>query len=568
MGMRRIDFYTKNMPKSRLIYAVILSAIISVLSYTMLGHIIAYQQMDTLFIFSAEYWSSTLSLIGGFGLYATSFVTQFFYYPLLGAIIIGLLYGLAYYILASCTKLSVVVLIPLLYLFMGYVEAQFMIATVAIILNIIALGLWRMLPQRWQAYTAPLGAVLLYVATGVVALLFVVMMSVMIIKVRKQWIALLVLLAVAAVTPFVAAHIYAVSTHAALVAGTNDVQIFDTTFITIWALVALAALLLPATLFNKLRWLRPVLFALTLLIFGYQFYKNFNFKLRSVMRIEQAAYDEDWSTVLQSSAQSQTKSLITTYMTNIALSRTGQLAQSLFDYPQYFGAQGLFFVWNGENSISIKMGDLVFANVGMVCEAHRWAFESMVNRGHNSYNFRKIVTYNRAMGREKVARKYEAILQNSLFYSSKTVLDFTPFQLSVCPDSVFTINQDLGYNLENVVRADSTNNAALDYLASYYLLSNQLQKFAAIYPQLLIRHNGKLPHTYHQALIVYYTAASPEQIASLGYTPPTQIYTSYNKFIQAYSSNSANAKASLENAFGKTYWYYLSFYSPNGLKIF
>lgn len=561
--------------KYKLLYAVIFMVVVAVVVFYKLDYILAYQEQKSLFLFESNFFYDLLGQPFGVTLYIANFITQLFYYPILGATLVALIYGASFYMLSTINRNRdqlMLALLPVIFIFAKFNENSFIVISVMMMLNLLIYKLWVSSP-RIALYTALPAIALAYFATGMAASIATVMIVVRLLseyRLRPVKLLFVVLIcACAALLPALGAILYDLPYKIAYILAIDQ---FDQAYFTVTLLflsMALYAELLPGvSMFRRHAWIGALSFVALMAAGWWWFNYSYNEQVRRIMLIEQAAEREEWDRVLDYAASESAPNIMKTYLTNVALFRTGQFVDNLFNYTQQFGEAGLAIPWNDGRSTMIKIGDLFYANIGMVNEACRLAFETCEQQGRSQLRIRKLSHYNRLWGRESVAQKYDRILDQTLFYAHDNhKINYCPGSMVVGDSLRLTDGSNCGENLIRIVESDSTNMAAFDYLAAFYLLTNQLSRFAELMPRAIVRYQGRLPRNYDEALVIL-RSLNAERFAELGYEIPKEIETKFINFNKTvWSGSGSNARANAENSYGTTYWFYLTFVSPYGQNV-
>jgi hypothetical protein len=592
---------------NRRILLFLLTGGFSGLFFGMLSHVIYYHEQHQLFLFCKGYFYSYLGLPGGLLNYIAAFVVQFFYFPLLGSVLLASCIALVY-LLGAVTgakisgkpdALQLSLLAPL-FLMIQYAAIEFPVSVViGVLLNQLFVILLLRLPQKIFYFALFPFVWILYFLTGCYCLIFISLAITEALshtnKQTKRWI--LLFAAFSTALPFFGSYACAVPLHMAITAGLPDTVAAGV------LLLLLVLLLLPvlgclsqerlvhfftrrrknffsAEEAKKGRGKRAILVSVFfplcyLLPASGLFMSNFDSRTRIMLQADQYVKQNNWQGVLQSTGQYDGKNHLATYLNNLALFHTGRMPELMFSCRQDWGKESLFFPWTG-NSRESEYGDLVYAGLGYLNEAHRWTFEAMTVFGQTAPILQKLVAYNIANERPAVARRFINVLRQSLFYRSwadrteKTIRDShsLPYH-KVSNDTThparFSNFLDIGPDLLYLCHREPSNRMAFEYLMSYYLLTNQVVKFA----ENLWRRNAfsypKLPKAYDEALLTYQLGVSQEVFRQLQIDVQPETVKRLKQYYAMIRGKSDHRQ--LREKFGDTYWYYLHFESPYGNKI-
>lgn len=540
-----------------------LGIVVASLMLTCLSHIMGNLGSRYLFLIDWLWLGQTMGEIGGVSIYIASWVAQWAQYPVVGAVIIGVLFATTYLLLSrSCRShdpLSLA-LIPVLYLFSGYLTSQFLLTVVAVVLNVALFSAWRTV--RHEALALALIPPVLFIAyagTSTAFVILAILISVDILLGKRLFAknSLLVKIAIVAAialwawgVPWIGGLIYGLTSQAAYsILWADGCKIDTTLFLIVGAVAVVSNLPSPRSIEGRW-WIAPASFIVIASIYATIFCHTFKDNVRQIMLVEQAADSEDWPSVIERADHIKGENHTVSYLRNVALFRQGQLVERIFDYPQPFGPMGLFIEWSeSNNELQVKLADLVYANIGLVNEAHRLAFESINIGGQNSRSLARLVHYNRLMGREEIAHKFEQRLSRTMFYRPTTL---SGGLVSSCPDSVYTATSNFAKNLDLLISHDSTNKAAVDYLAIYHLLSTDLNSFAALLPSIRSIYGDRLPRIYNEALLLD-KAFNPQ--SKTNFSPDAPTVARFEQFNRAVQSQGLKGTY---NDYHSTYWYYVA----------
>jgi len=300
---------------------------------------------------------------------------------------------------------------------------------------------------------------------------------------------------------------------------------------------------------------------------------TFNRKNARFFQIEKLAVEEDWDGLLRYVDQHPSSNLFGTFYTNLALVNKGMLCESLFDYPQPYGRRGLCFEWEEKEEILKRGGDF-FWTIHFVNEAHHWAFEAMIVNGFTQRNLKMLIQTELARGHYQVAQKYIHLLERTLFhknmagqfqafvdYPESTGLDLElgPRVNTVFREDFFTDGMDLEKNLRMMIANDPENRQACDYLMALLLLEKRVDDIAPLLPSYVGINTGELPQLLEESLLIYKLLHREEIIPEVEVSQQTMLrFDRYFKVLQA-SSDQHQAARTLYPEFKNTFWFHMNF---------
>ncbi|MDR1153548.1 MAG: DUF6057 family protein [Bacteroidales bacterium] len=573
----------------------------------MLSHVIYDHEQHQLFLFCKGYFYSHLGLPGGLLKYITAFVVQFFYHPLLGSVLLASCIALVYPLGAIAgarisgkpDTLQLSLLAPL-FLMIQYAAIEFPVSVViGVLLNQLFVILLLRLPRKVCYFALFPFVSALYFLTGGYCLIFISMAMTNALshagRQTKRQIPLFAAFSIG--LPFLGSYVCAVPVHTAITAALPDAISAGVLLLLLLLLShPVLAYLFQERLTQSLTRLHrgfssageaervrskrtvivSVFFPLCYLLSASGFLmNNFDSRVRILLQASQYAKQNNWQGVLQSAGQYDGKNHLATYLTNLALFHTGRMPGQMFSFRQDWGKESLFFPWTG-NSRESEYGDLVYAGLGYLNEAHHWTFEAMTVFGQTAPILQKLIAYNIANERPAVARRFINVLRQSLFYRSwadradKIIRDSRSLPYHRVSDDTahparFSNFTDIGPDLLYLCRREPGNRMAFEYLMSYYLLTNQVVKFAENLWRKDAFSYPKLPRAYDEALLTYQLGVSPDVFRQLRIDVQPETMERLKQYYAMLRGKSDRRQ--LKEKFGDTYWYYLHFESPYGNKI-
>ena len=414
------------------------------------------------FLYTCSYARETLCQAGGLANYIGAFLTQFYYWPLLGGLLIAALAALTALALGKLCRSDVLLPLCLLpsaaYVVLlcdpNWTLAGFVALCAA--LWVVA-GLCRIKNRPVRYISFALSAPLVYYA-----LLKAKFFEYMIAPVKLYWI---VLGACAAVALCIS-----------LVRSRKD-------------MMALQIVLYVAV------------FAAT----GVGMVKRHDRLDEEIHRYGYLVRIHDWDGILKEAARKESNSPVSTNAINLALVMKGELGERMFTFFQK-GTRSL--VNFEERQVS---SEILFL-CGFVNEAQHVAFEDMAsnpNRTRGVYHLTRLAQFGAVGSRSKALNeKYINTLHNTLFYRNfqpDTTL-VTP-EMEPCEDFFFDFG-NFERNLRILYAQRPGNRRVSEYLAASMLLNKNLQEFGETFCQ-----GDSLPRHWREAkgLIDTYNGIPPQK---------------------------------------------------------
>jgi len=394
-----------------------------------------YLEQTQLFRFSGDYFRTFFEKPGEFIFYLGEFLTQFFVNQYLGAGIVTLLAVTVYFLTHSIFKklgfdALVLSFIPVLFIAGLQSNHLFKIGlTVGIILALSFAYLYLRLTNNLYRYIiSGVAWLLLYHLSGSFAIfssLLIVLFELFYFKSMIKWIVILsiVLLSIGVpylgwkvfyLIPFQNAWFYPLPFW-----GVSRMPVFGS------LLLYFPVVILFLSAFKQIRkkevWIvswnyATILVGSTVIIAGIVVVKTraYDPKIEIFLGMDHYVQAEDWNKVIGLSKKYPGTNQLVIYYTNMALYKTGQFSNRMFDFPQH-GIDGLRLEWT-RDEVTPFFGGEIFYHLNYINEANRWAFESMVAKGLNPRSLRRLVQTSIINGQYQVAAKYLNILDQTLFY--------------------------------------------------------------------------------------------------------------------------------------------------------
>jgi hypothetical protein len=315
---------------------------------------------------------------------------------------------------------------------------------------------------------------------------------------------------------------------------------------------------------------------LLVIIIAFIGFQRFDIKKKQYFFVEKLFYENKFNELITFNTLNPPGNSLTIFLNNIALCETGQLDDNLFHSPQNPEGSTLFLKWDMVDEI-LKRGAYFYYTIGMINEAHRWAFENMVMKGQTPEGLKMLIRTDLINGNYNVALAYISILKKTLFYRE----DAKKFEKLLFSDTAVNADKELGskrrtkvendffsitdnpyINLELILANDTLNRKAFEYKLAYMMLKKNFKGIAHELPvfeklgfkrlpvhieeaalALAVSNDGNLPYTGH----LYITRNTEQR------------WNQYLDVLQQYKNDVKAAEPALRRQFGDTYWYYVFF---------
>lgn len=550
-----------------------------------------YLEQTQLFRFSGDYFKPFIEKPGEFIFYLGEFLSQFFVNSYLGAVIVTLLaVGISFLSYSIFKKLGinafVLCIVPVLLIAALQSNHLYKIGlTIGIIFALsFSYGYLQLTGILKRYMVGGIVWLLLYHLTGSFALLaslMAVLFELFYFNSKTKWMNSLAIILFSIGIPYLAWNfLYLINL--------KDAWLYPFPFWGVSRIPLFAALLayFPAIIlilsgYKKIMkkevmlvsWNYMSIFAGSLVVIaGIVFVKTkaYDPKIEIFLGMDHYVQTEDWNKVISLSKTYPGINQLVLYYTNLALYKTGQFSDRMFDFQQQ-GIKGLRLEWT-RDEVTPFFGGEIFYHLNHINEAYRWAFESMVAKGLNPRSLKRLVQTSIINRNYQIADKYLNILDQTVFYKDwaiwykKYVSDTTLIsrnkeltekrQFLVKRDF---ISSDLGLN--ELLNEHPENRMAFEYQMAAFLLNKDIKNFAANIYRLKELGYREIPVNYEEALLFCMTYFKRDLVPE-GYSIRPATIQRKNDYIAGISrcgGDRDRAARELHKQFGKTCWYYLHF---------
>lgn len=406
-------------------------------------------QQDTPFFFDTPFFNQFLHYPGGLADYASAFLSQFFIYPWLGALVIALLafslYLLTSRMMALCgsQNMFLVSLIPVV--LMGMLHSNYK-HTLSVNLGLLSAIFFfvlyvRIYPRkhilRFALYLLMAG-LLYYMMTGHLLLfvLLVALFELIYLKqpLKRRILMILFYLIIGIVIPLLSrtfifmmtynhAYFYTLPFHdsykpviAPAVLYLTFPMILVLRFVRWKKLFGTSA----ESLLNRFklsdRGIQTIVQVLIFLISIYiLLFVSFDRNHHIVLQMYRYSELKMWPEIIELAKHSQAEDIRITFFTNRALYHTGRFPDEMFSLPQKWGGEGLFLPERFTYEQPMLKSD-IFLEMGYVNESQRMAHEGLSQQGETLRILQRLALINLLKGDKYAAEMFFSKLDNTLFY--------------------------------------------------------------------------------------------------------------------------------------------------------
>ena len=567
--------------KINLIVAFILLVISFLYFQFIVPYHIFFKEQLQLFIFDPTYIISYFSKPGGLACLTGDFLTQFFYLKGGGAIVISLLFLFEWFIFVRILNsfgvkhtASLWAILPVIAEWVVISDINFSISmTVSFALVLLAILIYTNIHNK--IISTGYGFIfipVLYFLLGSAMFLFpVAILLYEIQKGRKRYIYWMILIVLTAITPYLFRLYFLLTINQAYLypyIGFKQ-KISSLTVI----------IILFFANFKKLRELRITflsfsLIALFILLTGiYYITTKTNLQQEKTLTLATEAYFENWDKVIKVSKKSKFENQISAYYTNLALSKQMQMGERMMEFYQPF-ISGLFLPVNPEsNWYYIFFSSDVYFHIGDMNMAQHSAMLGMTfsPNQRSARLMQRLIEINIVTGDIPAAMKYIRILEASLLHSKKAAKlkeialasqseDYLLLQKrsQIHSNDTLRSSQNNLLSLEFLVQCNPENQAALDYLLSYHLMTKNIPEFFKTYNTYYKGKTNYVPKVYAEALLIYFATFNTKPEVIMEYHIDPKFLAGFNEYTKLYESTNGNL-GSLRGKFSDTYWLFYHF---------
>ena len=582
----------KTNPLLRVIPYVLLLALGSFYLYRYTDYLFFFQEKALLFQLDFAYLTEHLRQPGGFLKYLSNLQTSFYYYPLAGAVINTLEVCAVVFLLARSGRALSGRYLHFLPFVLGaalfFLQIHFQYQAANTLGLLLALALFY-LAVRVGSHKGSVVFVLLFplihFLLGVYALLFLLLLSVFYIQNKKGYRLLFTWLWGAVCFVGGAEMVYMQTPEILFMYPFSVAAIGGQLrlFVVVIALLCLYPLLVRLSFEKRLpaavKKLRIAAFSplVVLLVLAVAVVPRIDRDAQNYFQLEKLFYAQQYDDVIAFNKRVPINNMLTSFLNNVALAEKGLLSDALFQFRQSRDGRTLLLPWDSSVEI-LQHGRYFFYAIGLINEAQRWSYESVMMEGYSPEGLKLLIKTDLIKGKYKVAEKYIAMLEKSLFYR-KEAAHFRSFLFN---DEAVAQDKELGRkklldtrrdffvhanapeaNIDEVLSADSTNIPVIEYKLATLLLKNDMKGVVSMLPLMEKAGYRRIPANVEE-LVVAYKLSGMGKLPDLKYlkiNPETE--QRFNQFFTIFQQNGRNkkrAQAALAARFVDTYWYFM-FYS-------
>jgi hypothetical protein len=565
----------------------------------------------------------SLDVPGGLTFYAYGFLSQWYYYSWLGALVVVLvalcLFELSrrHYIHAGHHRSTILQYFPAIMIILIYNQYTHPLAAcLASSMGLLFSFAFERMPLRRgpirMAVFCFMAAICYCLAGAGGVLVFSLMTTVYLLFLRRDWLpAVLTLPVAAAIIRFLAEYVFYMSPKQAFLVLTPFSQsvtsgmgtISRASVVMLYAFVPVTVLLifLWRTLFRKASDTRAahpkktkrnkgrplgalpayfkklVLPVVPVAVMTVGLYFGYDKTHRQIVLMNSLARQGRWSDVLElgNRLPKDIYNINCNHDINRALYHAGRLPYDMLYFPQNPHAFLLTHEKEESSMTQLKMCD-TFIELGNVDNAEKLASEFLVDKGHAGIVLEKLAWINIIKEQESTARIYLNALKKDLIYCHRADSMLNSLKSGFEPDKAAYIRRGNSYirrdgnarlNKESIeemlmglLEHNPGNKMAFEYLMSCYLLAGQLDKIAENIGRLNQLGYQDVPTLYEEAILIYYGSRG-QKLNLNEFNIKRETIERYKRFVQLCNSMQPhNQQAVLKRLIGEFGTSYFFYY--------
>ena len=302
-----------------------------------------------------------------------------------------------------------------------------------------------------------------------------------------------------------------------------------------------------------------------------------NLKKEELMAYDYHCRMQNWDKIIEMADKKSPNIPMTVSCLNLALYKTGQLPEKMFNYFQN-GPEGLLPNFQRDFMIAMVGGEPYY-HLGFVNTAQRFAFEAMEafpDYKKSARAIKRLAETNLINGYYEAAFKYLNILEKTLFYKkwakeTRTYL-YNDAKINAHPewgvirrfqtkeDFLFASNEK-DMMLGIFFQQHPDNRMAYEYLMAYTLLVKDIKNFPVYFQMKKDFSYPKIPKSWQEAL-VYIWGLSNSDLNAIPFPVDNSVKQQVTAYAKTYTTTQS-PETVLQKQYSNTYWYYFHFRKYN-----
>jgi len=291
-----------------------------------------------------------------------------------------------------------------------------------------------------------------------------------------------------------------------------------------------------------------------------------------------------WEKLLSVVRKTSTYNLYTACAAGQAFYYSRTLPVDLFTIPQFYGANGLFLFFDPqarEKTYDPLMAPYrcdIYFRLGLVNNAEQWGYEAVGVRGESGWTLRRLAQIHAVKREFPAARACCAVLETMPFerawardFGSRLdngallLKDATlqPVRAAMPTRDFIAQNLELPMlDVERLLQQNPDNDMAYEYLMAAYMLSGNLRKMATLFTSRSVSAYTEIPRLYQEALLLHKTIyPDADTLVLKNHVNPATIsdFSDFNALMENYRTDPGMKVRKLAGRFWNSYWYYYLF---------
>ena len=557
------------------------------------NYILYFQETQSLFLFSGEYLHPYLVRPGGLLEYAAKFLTQFYADRLPGSLILSLILILLPVMLQRINRrlipgnsyLLLPLLIPFFLMFLMQANYYHMMEyNLGFLLVILSYLFFTSIPAKHRHTIIIILFPLYYYLAGAYAFIFIVlyiMHNLFLEKGKRKYLNIAALVIIAFATFLISWKLLFLQPVQQFLLF--PLPVFEDAGYTVTFSILAACLVFYPVIYRYITQVKNISLNTRLrsylsgiiifLVSGFLLFKIYNPQTAGVVEIERYVFGGKYDKAITYHEKHPSLNLIGQYFYNYALSETDQLCDRMFSGRQDFGAGSLILPWGDAH---LNRGSYYYYSIGLINEAHRWAYEEMIVYGYRPQNLQMLAKTSLINGDYRMAGKYLGILKKTIFYGGWAkeyeklignpglILSHPELglKLKILPKNNFFIQfNEPQNNLPLMLESQPDNRKAFEYYLAGLLLTKNVELAVNEIRKMKEIGYTSIPRHIEEAALIYYNATRilPD-LGGLTISPETQ--SRFNQYFTLYLGarlNPSKLQETMQKNFGNTFWYFFHF---------
>jgi hypothetical protein len=533
-----------------------------------------HREQSQMFLFSWEYFQQYLEQPGGMTAYAASFLTQLFYYPMVGAVIYLLIFGGCYKIfkltldMFSLFKSSfTAAFIPGLLYLPASINLQFDIADELAVMVALSgfILLTRIIRGKFKYLFIPLTVSGCYILVGGnVVLSLLLFVFYLFFKQQKGYWAQMPTVILSLFIPFAIWYFFYLTSFNDACLALTPFRYPDARWADFRVIAWLSVIIIPVAgmLLKNVKadrkWMISYNVALCIILLLVVL-KQYGPSTGNIVRMGYDAENDNWESIINTSKETPIGPLNCLY-TNLALQKTGQLAEKMFCYDQ-IGLPGL--ILDMQDNFSCQAKSEVFHQLGLINEAQHYAYESMIGyasvKEPNVRNLKRLLECAVIRKDSALSEKYGKILDKTLFYKNYIREQGIKYPPSIAMKDILI--RDTPVVLASALEDNPKNQAVFEYLMACYLLEREYEKAKNCYDRYFPNFSyPRIPVHYAEFLMLYKRLNKLDDSFYDRYPISRDVRERFEMMdILVSSKMDKQIQKALEDGYKDTYWFYVRF---------